>query len=480
MKKIYKVQRTVFAIFGLALSMNMGAQCFSCGTGADGVYHATTNTTLTGGTYNYTSFSIDSGDTVTITGTNPLVIHSTGAVQIDGTLLANGGNGNDGVTSSNGGIGGIGVAGGGNGGDGSFSSSTGPINGNSGNGMGMGGMGGGWSGGGGAGYETGADSSGNVLGGFGGPAYGNTQLNPLLPGSGGGGGSGGYNCGAGGGGAGGGVIQIESCVSLTIGATGLISANGGNGGSDGTGNCGGGGGGSGGTIWLMTSGTLSNSGTISATPGTGGASAVPGNPYYGTGTSGKNGRIRFDYTTLAGSGSVTPLAGFTAAVLTASNAHTDETTIGANDGSATVTESGGTLPYSYLWSPGNQTSSSITGLTAGTYTCTTTDANGCTTVSTIVIGTITGISTINNQSFTADLFPNPANDHLQLNVNNAQKEKLILEVYNVVGEKIDAVDFGTVSNVNQAYSTAALTNGVYFFRISSGENTITRKVTVAH
>ena len=39
----------------------------------------------------------------------------------------------------------------------------------------------------------------------------------------------------------------------------------------------------------------------------------------------------------------------------------------AND-TATVNSSGGTPPYTYLWTPGGQTSSIVTGLTAGTYT----------------------------------------------------------------------------------------------------------------
>ena len=59
------------------------------------------------------------------------------------------------------------------------------------------------------------------------------------------------------------------------------------------------------------------------------------------------------------------------------------TTVDANcnqaDGSASVSASGGTGPYTYSWAPGGQTTALITNLAAGAYTCTVTDASGCTT-----------------------------------------------------------------------------------------------------
>ena len=64
---------------------------------------------------------------------------------------------------------------------------------------------------------------------------------------------------------------------------------------------------------------------------------------------------------------------------------TDVTTNGGSDGTASVSASGGTSPYTYLWS-NNATSASITGLTAGTYTVTVTDANGCTKVCSSIVG----------------------------------------------------------------------------------------------
>jgi hypothetical protein len=56
-----------------------------------------------------------------------------------------------------------------------------------------------------------------------------------------------------------------------------------------------------------------------------------------------------------------------------------------NNGTATAIVSGGTAGYTYMWMPGMQTSSTISGLAAGTYTVTVTDANACTITSTVVV-----------------------------------------------------------------------------------------------
>ncbi len=64
-------------------------------------------------------------------------------------------------------------------------------------------------------------------------------------------------------------------------------------------------------------------------------------------------------------------------LLDAACSKTDATTIGGSQGTATVNATGGTAPYTYLWSNG-ATTASITGLTAGAYSVTVTDLNGCT------------------------------------------------------------------------------------------------------
>lgn len=60
------------------------------------------------------------------------------------------------------------------------------------------------------------------------------------------------------------------------------------------------------------------------------------------------------------------------AVISSSN---NSSCFGANNGSATVTASGGVAPYTYQWS-NNATTATVTGLVAGTYTVTVTGASG--------------------------------------------------------------------------------------------------------
>ena len=76
-----------------------------------------------------------------------------------------------------------------------------------------------------------------------------------------------------------------------------------------------------------------------------------------------------------------------------STSSTDET-CAQNDGTATVTMSGGSLLYTYLWdaATGNQTTATASGLVAGTYAVTITDAiTGCTTDTTVTVTFTCGI-----------------------------------------------------------------------------------------
>jgi len=58
---------------------------------------------------------------------------------------------------------------------------------------------------------------------------------------------------------------------------------------------------------------------------------------------------------------------------------------GVCDGSVTANPTGGSFPFTYLWAPSGQTIQTVTGLCAGTFSVTVTDANGCTNIDIVTI-----------------------------------------------------------------------------------------------
>ncbi|MBS1587579.1 MAG: gliding motility-associated C-terminal domain-containing protein [Bacteroidetes bacterium] len=92
---------------------------------------------------------------------------------------------------------------------------------------------------------------------------------------------------------------------------------------------------------------------------------------------------------------------FTITSPTALSAATSQTNVscnGGNNGSATVTVSGGTPSYTYSWAPSGGNAATATGLAAGTYTCTITDANNCTLTKTFTITQPTSVTATTSQT----------------------------------------------------------------------------------
>ena len=85
-------------------------------------------------------------------------------------------------------------------------------------------------------------------------------------------------------------------------------------------------------------------------------------------------------------------------VLSATNKLTGVSCFAGNNGSDSVVVNGGTVNYSYSWSPSGGSLAKASGLTAGIYTCTITDAKGCTTTSQAIITQPSILATTNTQS----------------------------------------------------------------------------------
>ena len=134
--------------------------------------------------------------------------------------------------------------------------------------------------------------------------------------------------------------------------------------------------------------------------------------------------------------------------------------------------SGGVAPYSYLWSTGD-TTSSLSNLFAGTYTVTTTDANGCSVTASVVVQSVTGIVSA-NEDFGFSVFPNPATNEIFVELNKLSSQT-ILSLKNVLGQNLF---FEIISATRTKIDLSLLAAGVYMLELKQGDKKLVKEIVV--
>ncbi|HMQ46977.1 MAG TPA: T9SS type A sorting domain-containing protein [Saprospiraceae bacterium] len=152
-----------------------------------------------------------------------------------------------------------------------------------------------------------------------------------------------------------------------------------------------------------------------------------------------------------------------------------ESIVDNGNNSATVTVTGGTGPYSYLWSDG-QTTATATGLASGNYSVVVTDANGCT-----VEGDVDVISSVGQIDNLASMFlgPNPSQGNLMLKLALNSPEAIQVEVRNLVGQQMELIQADKTSVFQYEFNLNNYADGVYLIRIVVGQDEITKRVVVS-
>ncbi len=144
------------------------------------------------------------------------------------------------------------------------------------------------------------------------------------------------------------------------------------------------------------------------------------------------------------------------------------------DGSASVTATGGTAPYDYEWSNGED-DATITGVLPGDYTVTVTDANSCSATATVTVQFTVSTASAKN-ALQLSIYPNPAKENVNVTVELNESMNISIEVFNVLGEKVIARNLGKTAKANHVINMNGLSEGVYMIRVNYGEKTAVRRV----
>lgn len=116
----------------------------------------------------------------------------------------------------------------------------------------------------------------------------------------------------------------------------------------------------------------------------------------------------------------------------------------------------------------------------GTYTVYIRTVNGCTAQREVHV-VPTGISSTNELQFSYNLYPNPANDVMNVALNLPVSAELKLSVHNLIGQTLYSnTQTLNAGLMNYTINTEALADGVYYLSISQSNKAVTKKFVVVH
>lgn len=93
-----------------------------------------------------------------------------------------------------------------------------------------------------------------------------------------------------------------------------------------------------------------------------------------------------------------------------------------------------------------------------------------------------GMNDLNNTVSSINVFPNPANDKVQVEMNLSQAVAIKVELVNILGEVVSVVYNNNAPSglLKAQVETNTLSNGIYFIRVSAENAVQNYKFTVAH
>ncbi|MEX0812306.1 MAG: T9SS type A sorting domain-containing protein [Chitinophagales bacterium] len=147
---------------------------------------------------------------------------------------------------------------------------------------------------------------------------------------------------------------------------------------------------------------------------------------------------------------------------------------GGNNGAIVLAVSNGSEPYSYNWSNGDATRN-ISDLTAGYYTLTVMDDNGCTATHSVSVPV--NVSIIENGlEETFQLYPNPVAGNLYIKAELKDIRSVRVQITDALGRTVYRQEMGRISDLNEVINLSENADGIYFIRLFAGNESVTKRV----
>ena len=141
------------------------------------------------------------------------------------------------------------------------------------------------------------------------------------------------------------------------------------------------------------------------------------------------------------------------------------------NGTATAETMGGGPIINYTWQPGGETTQSISGLCAGTYTVHVLDAFECFTNETVEVMISSDVEELEKTSYV--LSPNPTTDRLTIQLNRSPSKEMTVRIFNTVGEM---VWIQKIMEARMDINLASLNDGLYFLSLDDGKTSTVQKI----
>ncbi len=141
---------------------------------------------------------------------------------------------------------------------------------------------------------------------------------------------------------------------------------------------------------------------------------------------------------------------------------------GIPNGSITVLTQGGEPPYSFAWAESIGTGNLADSLLPGSYTVTTTDANGCSQIDSVTVYLDSTVSVLqpNGLISKVSFYPNPANKSIQFEMTTQSTVEVSLTLVDIVGKAVKRQSLGMVAGTTMgSMQLEGLGAGIYFMQV---------------